>query len=507
MGGRIEFSFGFSSSRGTPAPRETDPMQILVLGNFSASSTRPEGTPLPERRIYPVDPDSLDQLPGQFTPTLDLQLENGLMVPVTFSAMDDFHPDSLYRRLPVFDELRDIVRRLSDNATFPEAAAQLRAIHRPPITANSTQESTRSTVAASGEDDSATFERLLGRSAATEESPPARHAHSAVEQLISEAIKDQIVPETAPEQRVYTTAAEDAISDLMRQILQHPEFRALEALWRGLDFLARRTELDENLKLFACDVSRDELLSDFQQAGDDLEQSGLFQRLVTQGSRTPGNSPWSLIVGAYTFDASPEDVAVLAALGTVAAQAGGPLLAAASPGILGCRSLPATPDPRDWKPAEQESDNWQALRQSPVAPWIGLALPRLLMRLPYGENTDELELFAFEEITEPGNTNQLLWGNPAFAVARLIARAFTERGWRMQPDDVQDIGELPAYSYQENGEWTLTPCSEVFLSETAIDRILQLGLIPLVSLKNTNSVRLPRFQSVSETSPALAGQW
>jgi predicted component of type VI protein secretion system len=77
----------------------------------------------------------------------------------------------------------------------------------------------------------------------------------------------------------------------------------------------------------------------------------------------------------------------------------------------------------------------------------------------------------------------------------------------MQPDDVQDIGELPAYSYQDDGEWKVAPCGEVFLTEAAIDGILERGLIPLVSLKNTNSVRLLRFQSISDAEPALAGQW
>ncbi len=77
----------------------------------------------------------------------------------------------------------------------------------------------------------------------------------------------------------------------------------------------------------------------------------------------------------------------------------------------------------------------------------------------------------------------------------------------MQPGDVQDIGELPAYSYKDDGEWKVTPCSEVYLTEAAIDRILEHGLMALVSLKNTNSVRLIRFQSISDSEPALNGPW
>ena len=480
-------------------------MKILILGDFSVSSGSDRGKPLSKRRFYQVDIDTLDRLLGQFSPRLELQLDEGLTAPVTLSAMDDFHPDSLYQRLSVFDELRDITHRLSNNQTFPEAAAQLRA-HSLAIAETKVEEKAGGTVTADEEDDSSTLERLLGRPASAE-SQSVQQARSTVDRLIGEAIKDQIVPEAAPEQRIYTAAAEDAISKLMRQIQQHPDFKALEALWRGLEFLVRRIELDENLRLFVCDVSRDELLRDLQQAGDNLEQSGLFQRLVTQGIQTPGNSPWSLIVGAYTFDASASDVALLAALGAVAAQAGGPFLAAASPTILGCQSLKDLPNQRDWKPEEQASGNWNVLRQSQVAPWIGLALPRMLLRLPYGESTDEVDGFAFEEMTQPGNVNELLWGNPAFACAQLIAQAFTEQGWQMQPGDVQDIGELPAYSYRDDGEWQVTPCAESLLPESAIDAILINRLIPLVSLKNTNRIRVPRFQSISASGTALRGPW
>ena len=507
MSGRIEFNFEFSNPRSGPGPRETDAMQILVMGDFSNSPGLRKDSPLSERRIYPVDIDNLDTLTGRIAPVAELRLNEDLTVPVTLSEMDDFHPDNLYRKLKVFDELRDIVRRLSNNQTFADAAAQLRAMQGAAISQTEPDADSDKTAAATVENDSATFERLLGRSVEVDGSQSSQHARSAVEKLIGAAIRDHIVPEAAPEQGVYIAAAEDAISKLMRQILQHPDFRATEALWRSLEFLVRRVELDENLTLHICDISRDELLNDFQQAGDNLEQSGLFQRLVTQGVQTPGNAPWSLIVGAYTFDTSPRDVAMLAALGAVAAQAGGPFLAAASPTILGCQSLVDTPDPHDWNPEDPPSENWDALRQSQLAAWIGLALPRMLMRLPYGENTDEIDAFTFEEVIQTGNVKELLWGNPAFACALLIAQAFTERGQQMQPGDVQDIGELPAYSYKDDGEWKVTPCSEVCLTETAMNRMLEQGLMPVVSLKNTNSVRLPRFQSISEATPLLRGQW
>ncbi len=284
MSGRIEFDFNFSTRGEKSRPEETDPMQILVLGDFSNTPASRQSKPLAERRIHSVDIDNLDTLSGTLAPELELQLEEGLTVPITFSTPDDFHPDSLYQRLNAFDELRDISKRLSNNQTFPEAAAQLRAIQSP----GSTETPNKDTAPVTREEDNSTFERLLGRSAETGASQSGQHAHSAVQRLIADAIKDQVVPEAKAEQGIYEAAADESISKLMRLILQHPEFKALEALWRGLEFLIRRCELDENLKLFVCDISRDELMEDVQQAGNDLAHSGLFQRLVTKGGANAG---------------------------------------------------------------------------------------------------------------------------------------------------------------------------------------------------------------------------
>jgi type VI secretion system protein ImpC len=48
----------------------------------------------------------------------------------------------------------------------------------------------------------------------------------------------------------------------------------------------------------------------------------------------------------------------------------------------------------DWR-AQEDAQRWQALRHSSAAPWLGLALPRLLMRLPYGPDTDAVDGFDF----------------------------------------------------------------------------------------------------------------
>ena len=102
-------------------------------------------------------------------------------------------------------------------------------------------------------------------------------------------------------------------------------------------------------------------------------------------------------------------------------------------------------------PAAAEQ-NWRLLRTSAVAPWLGLALPRVLLRMPYGRKADPIEAFAFEEMPMGRDPGAYLWGNPAFVCARLIADAFAENGWEFSPGEVLDVEDLPMHIYEEAGE-------------------------------------------------------
>src|SRR5439155_11794368 len=124
---------------------------------------------------------------------------------------------------------------------------------------------------------------------------------------------------------------------------------------------------------------------------------------------------WSILVGQYTFDHSREDVELLGRIARIASRAGAPFLAAASPRILGCTSLADAPDADDWQ-KQTGTDNeaaWTQLRQLPESVYVGLALPRFLLRQPYGKKSDPIERFQFEEMVPGAVHEDYLWGNPA----------------------------------------------------------------------------------------------
>ena len=264
-------------------------------------------------------------------------------------------------------------------------------------------------------------------------------------------------------------------------------------------------ELDHNLRLFLLDVSRAELAADCAASAAQLERSASFQLLAERWQRAASPIPWSLLVAAFQFDASEADVALLAAMGAIAKHVNAPLLASAESSVLGCTGYIEQSEPRDWLPDSEQQARWKALSSSAQAPWLGVVMQRMLLRLPYGTNTDPVDSFKFEEIDGVPMPGQMLWGSGALAVAALLAQSFLEDGWDMEPGSLRDIAELPAYSYKVQGEPVLQPCAESALLERAVDVGIASGLMPLQGFKNKNAVRLLRMQSLARTE--LAGRW
>jgi type VI secretion system protein ImpC len=488
-------------------------MRILLMGDFSGRRSLGIENPadLGDRRTVAVDIDNFDQRLARLAPgvVLPVGAAGGPGQLIEFNRLDDFHPDSLYGRLDLFRGLRDTRARLQDPATFEQAAAELcgdgPTSREPPVA----PPASGSDAGGRGEDDTATLERLLGPrpTGARQAGAPALAGQLDITALIRGIVAPYVTPAAPAMQGQYLAWVDAATSEQMRGILHHPAFQGLESLWRSVRSLVSSLELDASLQLHLLDVTKAELMAHLHTAGSDLESCALYRMLVEQAGGTLGGEPWSLLVGDYTFGSAGEDLELLATLGALGSQAGAPFLAAADPSLLGCSSLVSTPDPRDWYPTPEAEQRFQALRASAIAPWIGLALPRVLLRLPYGMNTDRVEHLDFEELTPVRSHEAYLWGNPALACAMLIGQSFLARGWEMEPGDDLDLVDLPAHVFERHGERHLQPCAEVLLSERAGEAILGLGLMPLLSYKNRNAIRLMRFQSIAAPSSPLSGPW
>ncbi len=493
----MQFEFQFKAGQGAQRVQDEQAMKILLLGDFSGANI--DTKPLAQRRTRSVDIDNLDTLIAAYSPKLLLDLpqlgQTGLSL--EFHHLDDFTPDHLYGNLPLFNSLRETRKQLQNPATFSQAVAKLGLS--PP--APSAQTSDAKSDTASTNNPVSEFAALLGGSI---KAPASNAPKSNFEALIQSIVAPHIVRSHDPS--LYVDAVDDAVSSLMRAILHHPSFQALEAAWRSVHYLITNLELDENLQLHVLNVNRQELAADVLASGADLSQSALHHLLIEVPRLAPDGTPWALILGDYHFNESESDVAQLAAIGALAAQARAPFIAAARSSIVGSPALHAAGEPREWQPlAGEAAARWQALRATPQAAWLGLVLPRLLLRLPYGKGGEHVEQFEFDESIQ--NHQAYLWGNPCVGCGLLLGLAFQEDGWEMQAGAILDLNDMPAYTFKEDGETKLLPAAETCLLERASDAINQAGVMTMLSYKNRNAVRLLRFQSLAHPSRALAGPW
>jgi type VI secretion system protein ImpC len=211
-----------------------------------------------------------------------------------------------------------------------------------------------------------------------------------------------------------------------------------------------------------------------------------------------------VIIGDYTWNGSAEHARAMAGMAGIATACGGPFVAAAADSLVGFSPAEPRADPRSWQPATGES--WSALCSNAAASHLGLAWPRFLLRLPYGTRSRPIERFQFEEITGKLGSARLLWGNPAFLVALLLGRGYSQSGWGCPPGSLAEVDELPIWVYQdEDGDDVVRPCGEVLLTEAAAARVAEAGFMPVLSYRERDQVRVGVFQSIRKS--ALSGRW
>jgi type VI secretion system protein ImpC len=500
--GEIKIAVDGDSSQARPVP-ET-PFRLLLLGDFSASGSK---QPISSRKPVQVDRDNFDDVLAAFHPELKINLGDEEPATLKFSDLDDFHPDRLLERLDMFRKLRNIRARLADPATFADAAAEFGLGGR----AKPLEEAQSTTPQASPLALGSLLDDMIEQTEARAQMRSA--AESDLQKFVRRVTEPHLVSAADPRQSEILALIDRALGAQMRALLHVSDFQSLEAAWRAVFLLVRRIDTDEMLKLYLVDLSKDELAADLNSSLD-LRTTFAYRLLAGDAINSVGGEPWAAIVGDYAFAATRAHAELLGRLAKVAHAAGAPFLAAASPALLGCKSFSATPNARDWTaPADSDSVSaWAALRSLPEASAVGLAIPRFLLRLPYGEQTDPIESFSFEEMPRDPEHNEpehedYLWGNPAFVCALLLAQSFSESGWDLRPGQRAELGRLPAHIYPHEGSSELKPCAEALMTLDTADRIIESGLMPLASVKGQDEVRLLRFQSIAQPLTALVGRW
>ena len=294
------------------------------------------------------------------------------------------------------------------------------------------------------------------------------------------------------------------ISDQMNDIMHHEEFQKLEGSWRGLQYLVKNSLTGTQLKIRVMSVTKKELLKDFERALE-FDQSSLFKKIYEDEYGTFGGAPFGALIGDYEFGNHPQDMALLDKLSQVAAAAHAPFLSAASPEMFGWDTFSEMSDVRDVSKIFDRTEymKWRSFRESEDSRYVGLTLPHVLMREPYGAATKPTETFRFEEDVDGKDHKKYLWGNAAYALGTRLTEAFSMHGWCVAIRGVEGGGlvqDLPTHTFEtDEGEIAMKCPTEVAVTDRREKEFSDNGFIPLVHCKNTDYAAFFATQSANKS--------
>ena len=355
------------------------------------------------------------------------------------------------------------------------------------------------------------LDRIIAETKLTPDDEAYDIAKRGVSAFIEELLNPQNENEPVKKAMVDRMIAEiDAkLSRQMDEILHNAEFQALESSWRGLKLLVDRTNFRENIKLEIINASKQDLLDDFEDSPE-ITQSGLYKHIYTAEYGQFGGQPVGALIANYFFDPSAPDVKTLQYVASVASMSHAPFIAAAGPKFFGLESFTGLPDLKDLKDHFEgpQFAKWQSFREQEDARYVGLTVPRFLLRNPYDPEDNPVKTFVYKE-NVANSHEHYLWGNTAYTFASKLTDSFAKFRWCpniIGPQSGGAVEDLPLHHFESMGEIETKIPTEVLVSDRREYELAEEGFIALTMRKGSdnaaffsaNSAQKPKFFGISE---------
>ncbi|MFM2041468.1 MAG: type secretion system protein ImpC [Pseudomonadota bacterium] len=337
-----------------------------------------------------------------------------------------------------------------------------------------------------------------------------RSVETGIKAVIAQALR-QIADNTfvLGEDRVNTSLIDAAIRQLdeeisrqLDQVMHHEKFQEMEGAWRSLKYLVDRAPLDKNVEVSVLNASKSDLDFDLQDQGP--EKSGFLHHVYSAAMGTDGGKPYGAIVANYAFEPTNSDMRLLRGLAAVASASHAPMIAAAAPKLLGLKDMAELPNHAENIMAKLGEDRnrfaaWNAFREHPNSRYVGLTLPRFLLRAPYGPENKRSKLFDYTEAAGV-DTKGYLWGNSAFAVGACLSRSFVRTRWCTEivgPTSGGSVEHLPIHRYLNADGIDEYMCpTEIYLNDNQEYTLAELGFMGLVMRRESDTATFFSGQSV-----------
>lgn len=328
-----------------------------------------------------------------------------------------------------------------------------------------------------------------------------------------EAFITEMLAPTHKGERVDKSAVDAMIAEIdarmsaqINEILHNQELQSLESSWRSLKYLVDQTDFRENIKIEVLSVSKQALLEDFEDSPE-VVKSGLYRIAYSNEYGTFGGQPYGMMVSSYDFGPGPQDIELLQNIASVSAMAHAPFLGNAGPEFFSEESFTGFAKLKELQPIFEgpRYARWRSFRDSEDARYIGLTMPRFLLRLPYGQDTIPVKSFNFQEDVV-GEHGRYLWGPSSMAMAARVTDSFAKYRWCpniIGPQAGGAVENLPIHTYEAMGETQLKIPTEVQLTERQEYELSEQGFVGLTYRKDSDNACF--FSSNSVQRPKAFG--
>lgn len=318
------------------------------------------------------------------------------------------------------------------------------------------------------------------------------------------------------DERVRKALIDEMISEVdkklsvqLDEVLHNESFQKMESAWRGLHFLVKGTNFKENNKIHILNASKEDLAMDLEDAAE-ISESGFYKKVYTSGYGTFGGEPYSSIIANFDFDHSSPDINLMQKMSSIGAMSHAPVIAAASPKFFGCEDIQDLAKLNDIASIFEgpQYTKWRLLRESEDSRYLGLTMPRFLLRLPYDSKENPIKAFDYNESIEEDH-NRYCWGNTAFAMATRLNDSFSNYRWCpniIGPQSGGAMADLPLHQYESMGQIETKIPTEVLVSDRREFELAEAGFIPLTFRKGSdnatffsaNSIQKPKSFGISK---------
>ena len=452
---------------------------------------------LKERKFVEIDRDNFPQVLESIKPRLAITVPYKLSADKTetslelfFTSIEDFEPLNIVKRVDdlskLYDSrchLKDLMNKLDGNDALADMLSAIMA------DAKKQKALSDQITAGTGDD----LNKILADGKMIRDESQRPIALNILKEFLQQvAAPDENEPKIPNHYLAYhMDRIDNLLTTQLNEIMHHPDFLKLEGAWRGLSYLVYKAETGEHLKLRLLNLTRQELHNDLDKAVE-FDQSQLFKKIYEEEYGTFGGHPYSCLVGDFEFGRSPMDMDLLEKISGVAAAAHAPFISAAHPMLFDLDSFEDLGVPRDLSKVMDSLElvKWHSFRNSPDSRYVSLALPRVLMRLPYGPDTCPVEGLNFKEDVGIADSKFFCWGNAAFALAERMCNAFSLYRWTAAIRGVEGGGiveGLPPYTFKTpDGDIALKCPTEVSVTDRREKELSENGFITLCHCKGTD---------------------